>query len=60
MYEKIVALLKEKGLSIADLSRATGISESIFSNMKTRNGKLSIVNAAKVAAVLEVALEELL
>lgn len=60
MYEKIVALLRDKGLSIADLSRATGITESVFSNLKNRGGKLSLENAAKVAAVLEAKIEELL
>lgn len=60
MYEKIVALLKEKGLTVADLARATGISDSIFSNMKNRDGRLSLENAAKVAAALEIKIEELL
>ncbi len=60
MYEKIVELLKEKGLSVSNLSRMTGISESVFSNMKSRGGKLSLDNAAKVATALGVKVEELI
>ena len=60
MYEKIAAIIREKGLTFADLSRATGISESIFSNLKNRNGKLSLTNAAKIAELLDVTIEELI
>lgn len=57
MYKKFEELLKERGLTAADVSRATGIAQTVFSNWKTRNGNLSFENIVKVAAFLEVPLE---
>lgn len=41
----------------ADVAKDTGISESIFSNWKTRNGGLSIGNLAKIAKHFNVSIE---
>lgn len=60
MFEKIAALLTERKMTFAELSRKTGISESIFSNLKNRGGKLSIDNAAKVANALDVEIGDLI
>jgi len=57
VYKKFEELLKERGLTAADVSRATGIAQTVFSNWKTRDGALSFGNLAKVAAFLEVPLE---
>lgn len=59
MYETLEKLLKERGLTFAEVSRATGISESVFSNLKTRGNNLSFDNAAKVARFLGLPLERL-
>ena len=37
MYEIFQLLLEQKGVSIADVSRETGIGLSTFSNWKKRN-----------------------
>ena len=60
MYNKCEKLLKAKGMTFADLSRATGIGENVFSNLKTRGGHLSLDNAVKVAKVLKVKVEDLI
>lgn len=57
MYKKFEELLKEKGLTTADVSRATGVAQTVFSNWKARGGDLSFGNLVKVAAFLEVPLE---
>jgi len=49
MWEIFEGLLRRDGVSIADVSRATGISQSVFSNWKKRNSKLSAENAMKIA-----------
>ena len=49
MWEVFEMLLKRDGVSIADVSRATGISQSVFSNWKKRKGKISAENAQKLA-----------
>lgn len=49
MWEIFEGLLKRDGVSIAEVSRATGISQSVFSNWKKRNSKLSAENAMKIA-----------
>ena len=36
MYEVFLRLLELKNVSIAEVSRATGINQSVFSNWKTR------------------------
>lgn len=57
MYKRFEELLKEKGLTAADVSRATGIAQTVFSNWKSRDGSLSFDNIVKVADFLEVPLE---
>ncbi len=49
MWEIFEMLLKRDGVSIADVSRATGISQPVFSNWKKRRGKISAENAQKIA-----------
>lgn len=49
MWEVFEMLLKRDGVSIADVSRATGISQPVFSNWKKRRGKISAENAEKIA-----------
>ena len=49
MWEIFEGLLKRDGVSIAEVSRATGISQSVFSNWKKRNSKISAENAMKIA-----------
>lgn len=49
MWEVFEMLLKRDGVSIADVSRATGISQSVFSNWKKRRNRISAANAEKLA-----------
>lgn len=49
MWEVFEKLLERDGVSIADVSKATGISASVFSNWKKRRGKISAGNAEKIA-----------
>ncbi len=57
MYKKYAELLKEHNETTSDVSKDTGISESIFSNWKSRNGALSVENLAKVAKHFKVPIE---
>lgn len=57
MYERILEILKAKDMTFADLSRATGITENIFSNLKNRDGNLSVKNLSKVALALDVPMD---
>lgn len=59
LYEIIRELADEKGVTFADISRATGIAETTLSNMKTRNGSLSFANAALIADYFGIPLERL-
>ena len=49
MYSIFLELLALRGVTVADVSRATGISQSTFSNWKQRNNMLSANNARLVA-----------
>ena len=49
MYEVFESLLELKGVTVADVSRATGISQSTLSNWKKRRNKISASNAEKLA-----------
>lgn len=63
MYEKFLALLEERGVTVAEVSRQTGIPFSTLSMWKSRrdtNAKLSLDNAAKLARYFGVSLEEFL
>lgn len=57
--DKINALLKQRGLSGAELSRAIGVSTAVYSQWNTKKTKPSNKNLAKVAAVLGVSVSEL-
>lgn len=59
MYDVIKALADDKGVTFADISRATGIAETTLSNLKARNGSLSFANAALIAEYFGVPLERL-
>lgn len=57
MYTIIKRLADERGMTIADISRKTGISEQTFSMLKTREnsgGHLNVANVIKVADALGV------
>lgn len=60
MYQKIASLVKENNMTISELSRQTGIAETVFSNLKNRQGNLSVDNAVKVARFFGVSIEDLL
>ena len=49
MWEIFESLLERDGVTIADVSRATGIKQPVFSNWKRRNSKLSAKNAKLIA-----------
>ena len=59
MYEIIKRLAEDRGMTIAQVARASGVSEATLSMMKKRGTKLSLVNAVKVARVLNVDVNEL-
>ncbi len=59
MYEIYERLLKEKGVTTADVCRATGISQSTMSNWKKRGNAISIKNARLIAQYFDVPLEML-
>lgn len=54
MYSVFLKLLEERGCTVADVSRATGIRESTMSNWKRRDGKISADAIAKIAAFFDV------
>ena len=60
MWEIFEGLLKRDGVSIAEVSRATGISQSVFSNWKKRNSRISTENAMKIADYFNVSVEFLM
>ena len=49
MWEIFESLLDRNGVTIADVARATGIKQPVFSNWKRRNSKLSAKNAELIA-----------
>lgn len=59
MYEVIKKLADDKGVTLADVSRATGVAETTLSNLKARGGSLSFANAALIAEYFGVPLERL-
>ena len=59
MYEIIKRLAEDRGMTIAQVARASGVSEAVLSMMKKRGSKLNIVNAVKVARVLNVDVNDL-
>lgn len=60
MYAVFKELLKRKGVTVADVSRATGINQSTLSNWKVRNNLLSGKNAQKVADYFGVTVDYLM
>ena len=57
MYQKYVELLEKTGENTAQVSKATGIRESVFSNWKARQGNLSVDNLMKIATHFNVPME---
>lgn len=57
MYNKILELAKKRGVTFAEISRATGISEPTFSNLKARGGSLTIETLTKIADYFGVSLD---
>lgn len=60
MYEVFETLLNERGLSVSDVCRATGILPSVFSNWKKRNSRLSAKNAEILANYFGVSVDYLM
>lgn len=60
MYAVFLALLQSKGVTVADVSRATGINQSTFSNWKSRKNLLSGKNAQLVADYFGVSVDYLM
>lgn len=60
MYEVFLKLLAKKGVTTADVSRATGINQSTFANWKKRNNLLSGKNAKLVADYFDVSVDFLM
>ena len=60
MYEFYERLLRERGVTTADVCKATGISASTMSNWKKRRNRLSAKNAQLVADYFNVSLEFLM
>ena len=59
MYQRFEKLLKEHGVTAADVSKATGINQSTLSNWKHRDTNLSIQNAVKIADYFGIKLDDL-
>lgn len=57
MYEYFEQLLRERGLTTADVSRATGISPNVFSNWKARRTILSSELLLKISKYFGVHME---
>ena len=60
MYSIFEMLLREKGLTVADVCRATGIRQSTMSNWKSRNNMLSAKNAQLIANFFGVSVDFLM
>ena len=60
MYSIFLELLKITGETAADVSKATGISETTLSNWKKRGGNLSSKNAMLVAEHFNVSVDYLM
>lgn len=58
--DKINALLTQRGMSGADLERAIGVSNSVYSQWNTRVTKPSKKSLAKVAVALNVDIYEIM
>lgn len=60
MYEMFEKLLSERGISVAEFSRATGIKQSTLSNWKKRGGLISGKNAKIVADFFGISVDYLM
>ncbi len=60
MYDIYEKLLEIKGVTTADVCKATGISQSTMSNWKKRQNNLSAKNAQKVADYFGVSVDYLM
>ena len=59
MYKIFEKLMKERGVSVADVCRATGIKQSTMSNWKTRRNYITPENAMLIANYFGVTLDYL-
>ncbi|WP_407350338.1 helix-turn-helix transcriptional regulator [Lactococcus garvieae] len=58
MLDKLDALLEERGLTYYQLHKMTGISTSVFSNLRRTERKyLSFENMIKIAEALNISLD---
>ena len=61
LYERISNLCAARGIKVAGLCKATGIQQSVFSDLKMgRQSGLSAKNMVKVANFFEISTEELM
>lgn len=60
MYEVFERLLELKNVTVSDVSRATGINQSVFSNWKARRNLISGKNAILIADYFGVSLDYLM
>ncbi len=60
LYSIFQKLLDEHNVTMTEVSRATGINQTVFSNWKQRNGRLSADNLLKIAKYFNVSMEYLL
>ena len=60
MYEIFQILLRRDGITVADVSRATGIGESTFSNWKKRRNYISGENAILLSDYFGVSVDYLM
>lgn len=57
MYSIFERLLKERGVTVAEVSRATGIAQTTMSNWKKRNNMLNPRNLQKIADYFGVSMD---
>lgn len=57
MYDIFLRLLAERGVTTADVCKATGISQSTLSNWKKRNNVLSSALLGKIAEYFDVSID---
>ncbi len=60
MYKNFNSLLKKKKLTAYAVSKATGLSPTVFSDWKSGKSKPKVDKLIKIAEFLEVPLEELI
>lgn len=59
MYKRFEELLKERGVTVMDVARATGINQSTLATWKMRDTNLSIKNAIKIADYFGITIDDL-